>query len=293
METYYVDTLGKVNRDTTISLYGDFHYNTKEKSNRYNKVLDELDKVSPNYIFILGDFIEDTTVPSIELEKAINYLSLIASIAPVYYINGNHELRAVKDGEELSYINPEYFHMLHSIPSLHVLDNESVLLDENIGLTGVSLPFNFYIDHNEDKDDYLKFISNCIINNLLGNLDNNSFNILLQHTPNNMFDKEIYLKVLEMIKMQLNRDFNFDVAVFGHLHNGLVPIYLERLFPGNKGLIGIAGKKRNLFQDNCRGTKHITDDTMGIILPAVSALPTNPILNKFFPPSGKTLILKK
>ena len=39
--------------------------------------------------------------------------------------------------------------------------------------------------------------------------------------------------------------------------------------------------------------KKITNDTTGIILPAVSSLPEYPILNMFFPASNKTLVLKK
>ena len=31
METFYIDTLGKINKDTTISLYSDFHINKNEQ----------------------------------------------------------------------------------------------------------------------------------------------------------------------------------------------------------------------------------------------------------------------
>ena len=293
METFYIDTLGKINKDTTISLYSDFHINKNVDANRYTKVLNNLEKDNPNYIFILGDFIENPNISSSDIDCVYNYLCLLTSIAPIYYIYGNHELRTEINGEEITSINKDYFQMLKAVPKLKVLDNESVLLDENIGLTGVTLPFKYYVEDNENREAYLKYINDFLINNLLGNLNNNSFNILLQHSPNNILDKETYLKILAMIKQILNKDFNFELTILGHLHNGLIPVYLEKFLPGNKGIIGIKGNKRNLFQDNCRGSKNITDDTKAIILPAVSSLPYNPLINCFYPPGGKTLILKK
>ena len=293
METYYVDTLGKINKDTTISLYSDFHLNDRDKSNRYDKVLNNLETVKPDYILLLGDFIDDTDIGPKEIEKAYKYLCMISSIAPVYYAYGNHEMRTCIHGKEISLLNNDYFDMVDSVPNLEALKNKSVLLDENIGLTGIALPFHYYVETFEDKEVYLNHLKEYIENNLLGNLDNNSYNILLQHTPNNILDKEVYLRLLNMIKEILNKDFNFDLTISGHLHNGLIPVYLDKLIPGNRGIVGITGPKRHLLQYNCRGVKHITDDTTGIVLPAVSTLPSFPLLNSLFPPSNKTLILKK
>ena len=39
MGTYCIETQGKVTKDTTISLYSDFHIHKKDHSNRYNKVI--------------------------------------------------------------------------------------------------------------------------------------------------------------------------------------------------------------------------------------------------------------
>ena len=292
MGTYCIETQGKVTKDTTISLYSDFHIHEKDHSNRYNKVIDNLERLMPDYIFILGDFINDTNISPNEIDYVYKYLSLLSSIAPVYYVYGNHEMRTKINFREVSLINNSYFNMVSTVKNLNVLNNNSILLKENIGLTGIVLPFNYYVEEFEDKEVYLEYVRKYIKNNLLGNLDNNSFNILLQHTPNNILDKETYLRFIDAIKEILKRDYNFDLTISGHLHNGLIPVYLEKYIPGNKGIVGITGPKKHLFQYNCRGIMNITDNTTGIVLLAVSTIPGS-ILNNLFPPGEKTLILKK
>ena len=89
------------------------------------------------------------------------------------------------------------------------------------------------------------------------------------------------------------RGMNYNVIVSGHQHNGCIPSYADIFFPGNRGIMGLSGSKKNLFQKDCRGIKEIDYNTTGIMLPAVSSLPEHPFLNGFFPPDGKTLILKK
>ncbi len=68
MHTYYIDTMGKINKDTSISLLSDLHINENDDK-RYNKLLNNLDNIKPNYIFILGDLIENTDSPPEVIEK--------------------------------------------------------------------------------------------------------------------------------------------------------------------------------------------------------------------------------
>lgn len=291
MHTYYIDTMDKINKDTSISLLSDLHINENDDK-RYNKLLNNLDNVKPNYIFILGDLIENTDSPPEVIEKIYKYLTMMSEIATIYYIYGNHETRTKIDGEEVQYTNHDFNNMLTAVSNFHILDNKSILLDENIGLTGVKFPYSYYVTEREDENKYLEILNNLIENDLLGNLNNNSFNILLQHSPNNIFDQKTYLQLLKKIKERLNKDFNFNLVLSGHQHNGLIPPYLDFL-PTNRGFVGIKGSIRHLRYKNCRGIKKINDDTVGIILPAISPLPGYPTLNKLYPPTNKTLILKR
>lgn len=293
MNVYTFETNGKINKDTTISLLSDFHFNDNTSEKRIAKVTNSLEKVKPNYIFLLGDIVQDTNISNGLMNKINAHLNNITDIAPTYLVYGNHDIQTKKNGKWTRSTNEDYYSMLNDINNLNVLDNESIKLDENIGITGVNLPFGYYNILHENSEKYLQIFNDYLNKKLLGNLDNESYNILLQHTPNNISNKEIYIEILKKIKIIIQKDFNFNLIISGHLHNGLVPSYIDKFIPSNRGIIGITDGKIDLFKDNCRGINKVTDDTTCIILPAVNSLPEYPLLNKFFPANNKTLVLKK
>ena len=294
MKKYIIDTLGKIKKDTTISLISDIHFNEDINLDRLRKIYYSLLNTRPDYIFVLGDIVEDTRMSSDMLKKIRHFITSISEIAPVYFVQGNHELKTKVNGKWEPNINEEYFSMLSSIENFRSLDNKSVLLKENIALTGINLPCIYYDTSNELGAVYFTLVNDYLKNGLLGNLSNKSYNICLQHTPNHIMDKKEYEILLDSIKMYTkNKQFNFDLVVSGHLHNGLVPSYIDRFIPGNRGIMGITGSKKHLFQENCRGIKSINENTKGIILPAVNPLPEYPLLNKLLPQDSKVLVLKK
>lgn len=289
---YTIDTKGKINKDVTISMLSDFHFNENTKTRSIIKLLDKIEKEQPNYIFLLGDIINDGKNVNNIFRNVSFYLNLMGTIAPVYMVYGNHDLMIRDNNGWDEYINDDYVSMLNSVENLKVLDNESVLLDENIGLVGIRLPFSYYQTYSEDSNKCLEIMNDKVNNHLLDGIDNESYNIFLTHTPNNFFDKKIYLEILKMIRENIGKDINFDLLLAGHLHNGLIPVYLDKIIPGNRGLVGAIGRKYKLFINNCRGITKISDNTTGIILPAVNTLVQYPFLNNLYPASGKTLVLK-
>ena len=292
MNTYYIDTHDKIKKDVVVSLISDLHICDNTNYYDLNKVIKQIKNINPNYIFLLGDIVNDSTLSPILLDKTYHYLSTISNIAPVYSILGNHDIMTKEDNNWIEKNNKDYLDMLNSINNFKMLDNEDCFLCENIQLLGLKLPFDYYELSFENKEEYINIINNYINNNVFNNYNSNSYNILLQHTPNNIFEKEIYLQILNSIRDYLDREVNIDLIISGHLHNGLVPSYIDCL-PGNRGIVGITGSKINLFQDNCRGIKKITDNTNGIVVPAVTSLAEHQFLNKFYPAKSKTLVLKK
>ena len=293
MKTYHIDTHGKIENDTVISMISDLHISDSTNLLALKKVIEQIKNSNPDYIFLLGDIVNEANVSPVLLDNIYAYLSAISSIGPVYAVYGNHDIKNKEDGFWREDINPNYLEMLNSIKNFQVLDNESTSLPENIQLFGIKLPFSYYAFSFEDEQAYLQLLEELMNNNLFNSLSNSSYNILLQHTPNNIFDRKVYLQILKSIRDYLDKDVNLDLIISGHQHNGLVPSYVEDLLPGNRGIIGITGRKIHLFQDNCRGIKPITDDTTGIILPAVTSLAEHSFLNKFFPIETKTLVLKR
>lgn len=294
MDKYVIDTFGKVNKDTKLTLLSDCHFNEKTNNRKILKLLDKLEKEEPNYIFLLGDVINDTKMGNEVMNTVEFYLNVMASIAPVYLIYGNHDIMTkIGDGNWVKYRSKEYISMLNSIKDLKLLDNDSVILPENISLTGVTLPLEYYQKYFESNLMYLIYLKEHINNGMFNTLNNELYNIFLCHSPNSIFDKKTYLKLLKMIREKVTDDVNFDLILSGHLHNGLVPSYMDKLIPGNRGLVGINGPKVKLFKDNCRGITDISENTKGIILPAITSLVAHPVLNKFYPSDYKTLVLKK
>ena len=293
MDRYVIDTMGKVSKDTKISLMSDFHFSENTKYRRIIKLIDDVEKEQPDYIFLLGDIINDGKNVNNIIRNVSVYLNLLGTIAPVYMVYGNHDVMIKNNNNWDEFVNDDYVNMLKGIFNMKVLDDESVLLDQNIGLVGIRLPFSYYQNYSEDSSKCLEIMSDKVNNHLLDNIYNGSFNIFLTHTPNNFFDKDFYLKLLDNIKNNLDRIINFDLLIAGHLHNGLVPSYIDKIIPGNRGLVGVVGKNYKLLAGNCRGMKNITDNTKGIILPAVTTLDPYPALDRMYPAKAKTLVLKK
>ena len=293
MERYVIDTMGKISKDTKISLMSDFHFSERTEHNRIIKLIDDVEKEQPDYIFFFFDIINDGKNVNNIFRNVSFYLNLIGTLAPVYMVYGNHDVMVKNNDNWDEFVNDDYVSMLKGIYNMRVLDDESVMLRENIGLVGIKLPFSYYQNYSEDSSKCLEIMNDKVNNHLLDNIFNSSFNIFLTHTPNNFFDKEFYLKLLDTIKNDINRNVNFDVLIAGHLHNGLIPSYVDKIIPGNRGLVGVVGKNYKLLANNSRGIKNITDNTKGIILPAVTTLESYPSLNGMYPAKAKTLVLKK
>lgn len=139
------------------------------------------------------------------MKKINDYLNNMSDIAPTYLVYGNHDMQTKKDNQWTRSNNEDYCSMLNGINNLTVLDNESIKLVENIGITGVNLPFGYYNISHENSEKYLQILSNYLDKKLLGNLNNESYNILLQHTPNNISNKEIYLEILKKSKISFKK----------------------------------------------------------------------------------------
>lgn len=304
MSNFIIDTNGKIKKDTIIALASDFHIDRTVNKERMKKLISNLLKLNPDYILILGDLIDNTKIDESILEYVYNLLICLTSVAPTYYIYGNHDFMAKSNLDSndkwFEYYNWEYINLLNNISCFHLVDDKTITLPEKIDLTGIYFPYSYYEIDKESNDIYLDLVKEKLKNGFLKTFDANNYNILMQHSPNNIFEKRYYLDLLNMIREEFNMDVNFDFVISGHLHNGLVPSYISNIIPGNRGLIGLKGPDINLFADNCRGFKQITDTTSGVILPAISTFGADTFgenkvqkLNNLYPAKVYTLTLKR
>ena len=154
------------------------------------KLINEIDKISPDYIFLTGDMVSSEDK---DFTAFYNLASKIGEKYDCYYIIGNHEMDLSNEQRNSIYQTLESY-------DIKVLDNEMVELyreDEKINLYGMWYNPKFYI-----KEDF--FLENMIT--ILGD-SKEGFNILLTHNPD---DFSVYAT------------WGADLIFSGHVHGGMI-----------------------------------------------------------------------
>ena len=149
-----------------------------------------LSQIKPDVIALTGDLIDSRKT---DIEIALDFAGKAAQIAPVYYVNGNHEARV-----------PEYEQLKTGLVDLgvNVLENQKAQITqdgESITLMGIQDP-SFHTD-------YLFGDAESVSRQAISSLQNESdgFTILLSHRPE-LFD--LYV------------DTGVDLVFSGHAHGG-------------------------------------------------------------------------
>ncbi len=134
----------------------DFHNSNFGPSGK--AVADKTRELDPDIIVITGDFIDSRNT---NMAKAIECARLLCEIAPVYYINGNHECRFDID-EQI-----EFYRDLQSAGVVVLIDSVRTLYSPS------------------SEDSYINLIGLDDFNrNMLQELDiPDSFNLVLAHKP--------------------------------------------------------------------------------------------------------------
>ena len=139
----------KIKTQARILHISDTHEKTFLFNNSY--LLYKIKKINPDIIIHTGDFINITE----DLEPSINLLTQISQIAPVYIVQGNHDVKRWKEFKE----------SIKNIENVYVLDNKEIYLEEyNINLIGLTNSFS----------EEVKYIQK-------NNIDENKYNICLIH----------------------------------------------------------------------------------------------------------------
>lgn len=193
-----------------IVLLSDMHYYSKKDIYKLNKILDNIKKISPNYICITGDVIDNSNV--LDMQELINWLKKLSNICKVFIIIGNHEFYYNKK-KHIYKLNKNYLKCLNKIDNLYLLDNKNIIID-NINFIGLTLPIEHY-NNKENSDEFKKYIEKI-------KLKKEYYNILLCHSP---------LNVVNEID-----NIHADLVLSGHTHGGMMPRLL-RLILKHRGLI--------------------------------------------------------
>ena len=197
-----------MNGEKKIVFLSDLHNHVYGKENR--NLLETIENIAPDYIWIGGDMLVGKD--GCGFEEALNFVSKLPKIAPVYYGHGNHEQRMKEEPEEYSACYMDYQQALIRA-GVHFLENESAVFEwENskVRLTGLEIPGRCYSHWHRESLDTREIIER------IGNAKDSFYEVLLAHNPSYMKN---YLA------------WGADLILSGHLHGGLVRL------PGVFGVI--------------------------------------------------------
>ncbi len=170
----------------------------KKYPDGYGRLIEKCRECEPDYIFFTGDlFSRNQTVPGDKL----TLMKGLLSIAPVYYIVGNHEIFYP---EKARYMNDRLTEV-----GVNVLINRRVRLvcnDESVDLYGLALPMEHY---KSPSGSYRRLapVTKQELDSLLGTPDKNRCSILLAHTP---------------LPFREYASWGADLVFAGHVHGGVI-----------------------------------------------------------------------
>lgn len=159
----------------------------------------------PDIVICAGDLLVGK--PDVDFTAAVNLVTELAKLYPVYMAMGNHEYRLKLYPETYGDMWQRYYEKT-KLPGVIWLDNETVYLDRNtekIGLTGLSMDAIYYrrLKKTAMPKDYL--VQCCPFP------DRAIFQILLAHNPDYFPEYAAY---------------GADLVISGHVHGGMVRLPL-------------------------------------------------------------------
>lgn len=186
----FSEKIGDDFNNAKILHISDLH--SKEFGQNSINLINEVNKINPDYVFITGDMVNATDT---DFSVFLNFAQSIAGKYECYFIVGNHEL-------DLS--NKDYDDIISLIESygITVLDNEKMELikgNDKINLYGLWYNVRFYMATDQLTSD--------IITTIIGKDDEETFDILLTHNPKYF---EVY------------NEWGADLTLSGHVHGGMI-----------------------------------------------------------------------
>ena len=228
----------KIRYPVKIVFIADLHEKSYRKDNE--KLVRKIRECEPDVILVGGDLIvsgqvfkagerkekhsdQDVTHDAKWMKNSLSLMQRLTEICPVWFVQGNHELR-MEYYEELSSFNRIFIEEMEKA-GVHFLRNGSVDpfrdrhggISSGIVLQGLELPMKFYRKFRRTR------LSPEELTALIGEADRKAYTVLLAHIP---------------VYFPQYAQWGSDLCLCGHVHGGL----MRMPFIG-----GVMGTRPNLF----------------------------------------------
>ncbi len=214
-----------IKKDINICLISDIHYNSSFNDNNLIKINDTIYNNNPDYVVIAGDIIDSLDIINDnKVANLYNWLNDLGSSIPVIIVFGNHDIsknKKLRNYSKRHYLFNKYVNDLNKL-NVHLLDN-SIYEDNYVRFVGFNLPINTYHACNASLLE-CNFYNSLDMNMFIAK--KNKLNVCITHNPMNVCNDDVK-----------NILGNFDLILTGHMHNGLVFSFIDRIFDSNWGII--------------------------------------------------------
>ena len=183
----------KIKGGKKIVFLTDLHNNSFGKNNI--KLIEAIDKISPNIVLIGGDMI--TVKSKLGIENVLPLLKRLSDKYTCIYANGNHEQRLSENKFGLGY--NRYKQILEDMGIVYLSDG-SIDIGENICIHGLDLEKKYYLRRFKKPLD-IGYIKERL------HIDRSHYNILMAHSP-------LFIKDYEKSGV--------DLTLCGHFHGGTI-----------------------------------------------------------------------
>lgn len=170
----------------------------KQFGKHHKKIVSIIKKQNPDCIVITGDLLDRNRT---DVQSAIEFISKIVNIAPIYYVSGNHEHQSKKYNELISLLKQN---------NVFILENHKEFITKKFETISI-----FGIKDKSVNPNYHKVLY------ALSKTEKTDFQILLSHRP------ELF---------SIYNQYNIDLVFTGHAHGGQIRIpFIGGIFSPHQG----------------------------------------------------------
>ena len=202
-KSYNISSNNKLRNEYKGILISDLHYGLGVKGKGLFNVVDEINNLNPDFVFLVGDIVDENTTLD-EMKECFRILGNFKANYGIFYSYGNHDENIYNNEKNYS----------KEILSNNIVNNGIVILEDE------SYRINDELTIIGRSNGYKKSISD-----LVSNVNSDDFKIVLAHIP---------------VDYKSNKDNNIDLVLSGHTHAGQIfPIKLfEELFRTSEMVYG-------------------------------------------------------